>query len=358
MNRLNVTRSILPVSDEFVELVKTVLDSHVLTNNGPQCMGLERRLEEFLGIQNITLCANGTLGLEIALHAAGCAGKKIITTPFTYVATISAALWIGCEVIFADISPDTLCLSPESVSQKMSEDVSGVMPVNVYGHPCDDAGIRETVGDIPIIYDAAQAFGATLDGRQLLDLGDFAVCSLHATKVFHSAEGGFIVSHTAQDHAKLSLLRAFGHVNDDHFCLGINAKMSEIHASMGLSLLGLFREQLTIRKTIDGFYRSELKPGSFRYPATPPGFESNYGYFPIIFDNETLLLKVKSSLEKSNIFPRRYFYPSLTTMPYVRNQSCPIADDLARRVLCLPIFGDLSIEQAGMIAAIVNKETR
>lgn len=277
---------------------------------------------------------------------------------YTYVATVSAALWVGCEVVFADIDPDTLCVSPRRIREQMSDDISGVMPVNVYGHPCDHAGIREAVCGLPVIYDAAQAFGATLDGRSLLGFGDFAVCSLHATKVFHSVEGGFVVSHNARDHAKLCLLRAFGHINDEHFCLGINAKMSEIHTGMGLSLLGRFREQLAIRKTIDGFYRSELRPGPFRYPAAPPGFESNYGYFPVIFDNENLLLKVKGGLEESNIFPRRYFYPSLTTMPYVRNQSCPIAEDLARRVLCLPIFGDLSIEQAGKIAGIVNKETR
>lgn len=353
-----MTRSILPEPGKFGERAEDIIRSHVLTNNGPRCRELEKSLEQFLGIKEIAMCANGTLGIEIALHAAGCAGKKIITTPFTYVATASAALWVGCDVVFADIDPDTLCVSPDSIREKMSDDVSGVMPVNVYGHPCDDTGIREAAGGIPVIYDAAQAFGARLDGRQILDFGDFAVCSLHATKVFHSVEGGFVVTHNAQEHAKLCLLRAFGHINDDHRCLGINAKMSEVHACMGLALIDRFDEQLAARKKIDEIYRSELRPGPFRYPETPPGFESNYGYFPVIFDNERLLLNVMDSLEAAGIFPRRYFYPALTELPYTKKQSCPIAEDISRRVLCLPIFGDLSIRQAGLIAGIINKETK
>lgn len=355
MERINVTRSIMPRPGEYEELTRNILASHVLTNNGPTTVALEGRIAKFLGLEEIALCANGTVGIEIALHAAGCAGKKIITTPFTYVATASAAMWVGCDVIFADIDADTLCLSPTCVREKMAADIVGVMPVNIYGHCCDDMQIRNACGDAPIIYDAAQAFGAKLNGRSLLDFGDFAVCSLHATKVFHTVEGGFVVCHNIEDQAKLRLLRAFGHINDKHFCLGINAKISELHAAMGLCVLERFNEQLAARRSIDEFYRSELKPGPFRYPATPSGFESNYGYFPVVLDNEELLLRMKQKLSEANIFPRRYFYPALTTLPYVRNQSCPVAEDISRRVLCLPIYGDLAIREAEKIAHIFNR---
>lgn len=355
--RINVTKSILPQLKDYAAALEPVFDRHVLTNNGQQCADLAYRLEKFLGIKDITLCANGTLGLEMALHAAGCAGKKIITTPFTYVATTSAALWVGCEVIYADIDPETLSISPAEINKKMSSDISGIMPVNVYGHPCDYEGISAAAAGQPVIYDAAQAFGARLNGRQLLDFGTLAICSLHATKVYHSAEGGFVVSHSEKMRDKLKLLRAFGHINDDHYCLGINAKMSELHASMGLLILDHYEEQLRKRKIIDKLYRSELK-GAFRYPEVPEGFESNYGYFPVIFDSEQILMRVMQALSEKNIYPRRYFYPALTTLPYIKGQSCPVAEDIARRVFCLPIYGELDLEKVSEISDIVNKHVQ
>lgn len=360
--RINVTQSILPERTLFHGLVDEILDSRHLTNNGPKCVELERRLAAFLdvGANNLTLCGNGTLGLEIAIHAAGAAGKRVITTPFTYVATITAPLWVGCRVDFADIEQETLCIDPNSVASALREDTAAVIPVNIYGHPCDDDALRALCGNIPLVYDAAQAFGATLDGRSLLDFGDLAICSLHATKVLHSFEGGFVVSHTPMAKTKLCLLRAFGHDNDDYLSLGINAKMTEIHAAMGLSLLSGFERHLEKRKRLDAIYRALLDQRHMRFPDTPDRFHSNYGYFPVIFHSEKMTLKVVASLRSRNIYPRRYFFPALTKVGYLNpdDQSCPVAEDIAPRVLCLPLFSDLPEGKVELISEIVNQTVR
>ena len=338
MDRINVVKSILPDEDTFFTLMREVLGSNILTNNGVKCQMLSNELAKFINAKYLLLCANGTLGLEIAIHAAKAAGKTIITTPFTYVATATAALWVGCKVVFADINPETLCINPKSIAERMSVETAAVIPVNIYGYPCDDAGIRAACGDIPVIYDAAQAFGAAYKGQSLLNFGDLAVCSLHATKVFHSGEGGFVVCHTPKIARELSLLRAFGHEGDNYITVGINAKMSELHASMGLAILKKFSEQLEKRKNIDMLYRSLLKTEKIRFPVTPPEFQSNYGYFPVIFQTEKLLQKAMGALRKINVHPRRYFFPALSTLPYLNAYAlaCPVAEDIAKRILCLP----------------------
>lgn len=360
--RINVTQSVIPERALFHDLVDEIFRSRHLTNNGPKCVELEKRLADFLniGANSLTLCGNGTLGLEIAIHAAGAAGKRIVTTPFTYVATVTASLWVGCKVDFADIDPETLCIDPKSVAATLEKDTSAVIPVNIYGHPCYDKALRAVCGSIPLIYDAAQAFGASMDGKSLLDFGDLAICSLHATKVLHALEGGFVVSHSPGVRTRLCLLRAFGHDNDDYLSLGINAKMSEIHAAMGLALLGSFQANLEKRKMLDAAYRSLLDRRHMRFPATPDGFKSNYGYFPVIFNSEKVALKVVSELQSRNIYPRRYFYPALTRVTYLNpeSQSCPVAEDLAPRVLCLPLFSDLPPAKVELISDIVNKTVR
>lgn len=359
---INVTRSALPPREEFYRLIDDVFSCYILTNNGPKCIELEKRLSDFLelGQNSLTLCANGTLGLELALHAAGVAGKRVITTPFTYAATVTAPIWVGCKVDFADIDPDTLCIDPVSVAAQIRNDTAAVIPVNIYGYPCNDAGLREVCGKLPIIYDAAQAFGAKLNGRSLFDFGNFAVCSLHATKVMHTVEGGFVVSHSAVDRRKLCLLRAFGHDNENYSSLGINAKMSELHACMGLSLLDHYQEHLEARRRIDAIYRELLDQNYMRFPGTPDGYQSNYGYFPVIFDSEAILVKVVRTLKERHINPRRYFYPAISTIGCLNpdRQSCPVAEDMARRVLCLPIYSGVPEEKVEEIVVLVNGACR
>lgn len=357
--KYNVTESIAPEREDFIPQAEEILERRQFTNNGPVCQRLEQKLAELIGTPNIALCANGTLGLEIAIHAAGLAGSTVITTPFTYVATVSALLWTGCKVIFADIDEESLCISPASVKERMTQDVRGLMPVNVYGHPCDDPAIEkialENSPACRVIYDAAQAFGASLNGRPLLRHGDFAVCSFHATKVFHTFEGGAVVSRTEEGLQKLRLLRAFGHINDEHYCAGINAKMSEIHAAMGIAQLKNFEKHRQLRKRLTEIYNELLAGADLRFPRTPAGFHSNYSYYPVIFNTERALLAACDALMEQDIIPRRYFYPSLTKLPYLPGQSCPVAESVAPRVMCLPLHSGLPLEIVEITAAIVRK---
>lgn len=349
-----VTKALLPSREDFQKQLDDIFASHILTNNGPMLIRLEKELKKFLDVPWLLPCSNGTIAIELALHAAGAAGKRVITTPFTYVATISAPLWIGCEVVFADIDEETLAIDPQKISSQLTEDTAAILPVDIYGHACDFAAIEKAAGGIPVIYDAAQAFGAMLDGKSLFSYGDFATCSLHATKVFNTFEGGFVVCHSAEAYHKLSLLRAFGHVGDTHVCLGVNGKMSEIHAAMGLSLLQDFKRHLRKRENLSLLYDELLNWANLRKPTVPQGFQSNYAYYPIIFESEQKLLLAVKKLTENNIVPRRYFFPALTTLPYVKAAFCPIAESIAPRVLCLPIYSDLPENIVEETANIVN----
>lgn len=349
-----VTKALLPPERDFTDRAHEIFQSHILTNNGPLVRELESLLKERLGVPYLLPCANGTIAIELALHAAGAAGKRVITTPFTYVATVSAPLWVGCEVVLADIDEEALTIDPEKISALMTEDTAAVIPVDVYGHCCAFSEIEEAAGSAAVIYDAAQAFGAEFKGRSLFQFGDYSVCSLHATKVFHTFEGGFVACKNRAAYDRLDLLRAFGHKGDTHFCLGTNGKMSEIHAAMGLSLISGFDDALRARKDISRAYDSLLSWQRLKKPSTPPGFESNYAYYPVIFESEKILLKALKTLQAAGIHPRRYFYPSLTELPYLRGQSCPIAEDMAKRVLCLPIYAGLEMENVEKAAEFVN----
>lgn len=354
-----VIKSYCPDYGDYSAMLEDVFKRNIFTNYSPYVGELEKRLIEYLHVPYLTLCANATLGLQMALHAAGLAGRKVITTPFTYVATVSALLWVGCEVIFADIDEETLCLSPRQVANKMRDDISGLMPVDIYDGACDFAAFSQIAksaanGPIPVIYDAAQAFGSSYKNKSLLDYGDMAVCSFHATKAFHTFEGGCIVSHSPEAGNKLFLLSKFGHIDDTHFCLGINAKMSEAHAVMGLVMLDKVKEFIAARKKISEAYDELITSPAIRRPRTPADFQSNYTYYPLIFDTEKALLKVVEVLRGEEIYPRRYFYPSLTQLPYLSKQSCPVADSIAPRVLCLPLYADMPLDLAQKIAEIVN----
>lgn len=355
---INVTQAIIPDEKEFVSHIEDIFNSRTFTNNGLKVCELEKALKSFLNVNYLIPCTNGTIGLEIAIHAAGANGKKIITTPFTYVATVSAPLWVGCEVVFADINEETLSIDTTNIERLMDDKVAAVIPVNVYGYPCEYEGIRKVVSHAKIIFDAAQAFGSKYKGKSLFDYGDFSICSMHATKAFHTFEGGFVVCHSAGDYQKLELLRAFGHRGDQHYCLGINAKMSEAHAACGLSLLGDFQNHLQKRKEITAIYDNLIDFQHLRKPIIPENFEYNYSYYPIIFDTEKVLIKSMVALQSNNIYPRRYFYPSLNLLPYIKHQSCPVSESIAPRVLCLPLYSGLEHEKVAQISDIVNRITR
>ncbi|WP_417291985.1 DegT/DnrJ/EryC1/StrS family aminotransferase [Desulfovibrio porci] len=343
-----VTKTRLPELETFSRLCGEIFQRAWITNNGQCVQELERALTEYLGVSHVLACNNGTMGLMLAIQCAGLAGKKVAVMPYTYVAMLSALLWLHCIPVFVDIEPDTLCLSPQLLHRRFQEepDIAGVLPVHIYGLACDveslDAICREQ-GAI-LIYDAAQAFGSRSHGKSLLEYGDYSICSFHATKIFHTAEGGCVVSHSAEAHKAMSLTRAFGHINDTHYSLGISGKMSELHAAMGLSLLPGTDAELARRKEVRAMYDAALEGLPLQRPALREGLDWNSAYYPVLLPDEECRVRVEQVLKEHDIHPRRYFYPALNTLPYLKEEwraSCPLAEDAARRVLCLPMYGEL-----------------
>ena len=357
-----VTRSFLPPLDTYLDCVRDIFNSHWLTNQGQYSIRLEQSLTEFLQVPNLTLCANGTLGLQLAIRLLGLNGKKVITTPFTYVATLSSLLWEGCTPVFADIDPGSLCIDPHQVERLIAEhpDVAGILPVHVYGNACDVDALENLSrkNGLRLLYDAAHAFGSTLRGKSLFTWGDAAVASFHATKLFHTVEGGCVITPNAPDKEQLTLLQAFGHAGDVHKCLGINAKMSELHAAMGLCLLPAVQDILARRAHLADLYDTALDMGEssgLRRPVLATGLEWNRGYYPVIFPDHDTLIRIMCALKECDIHPRRYFYPSLSQLPYVQGASCPVAEDMAERVLCLPFWPGMEPQLIEKIAQIVRQ---
>jgi dTDP-4-amino-4,6-dideoxygalactose transaminase len=355
-----VTRAVVPDLNEYETYLKDIFSTRHMTNHG-SCVGrLETRLAAHLNVPFLMLCANGTLALQLAAHAAGLAGREVVTTPFSYAATVSALLWVGCTVRFADIEEETCCLDPKKVAEQITPATGGILPVHVYGNVCDVDALGSVAQDagLPVVYDAAQCFGGRYRGRSVLDYGDYAVGSFHATKVFHTVEGGCVVARTTEDREKLGLLRACGHSGDVHIRLGTNAKLSELHAAVGLCLLDRVEDNIARRKAVARMYDALLPERGLRRPGLKAGLDYNHAYYPVIFETEEALLRAVAGMNRENIFPRRYFYPALNTLPYLAaTQSCPVAESLALRVLCLPLYAELAEETVERIARIVRLST-
>ncbi len=349
-----VTKPYLPEKSRYLGYISRCYENCQLTNNGPLVQELKARLEDYLGVQNLLLVANGTLALQIAYKALGVSGKAI-TTPFTFVATSSSLKWEGIEPVFADIDGETLDLCPEKTKEVLDPDVTALVPVHVYGNPCD-VGTFDQIAedhDLKVIYDAAHAFGVWLNGRSILQWGDAATLSFHATKVFHTVEGGAIVFKKHEDYERACRLINFGYERGEVVDEGINAKMSEFHAAMGLSMLDEIETALQNRREVHRRYYEALKD-HFEMPLWKEGATRNYGYFPVLFPSENALLKTQQRLNEMGVYPRRYFYPSLDTLesgqPGGRN---PISRDRSGRVLCLPMYSALPSDVQEKIISIM-----
>lgn len=351
---INVTRPYLPPREEYEQYLNRIWESHILTNNGPLVKELEAKLKDFLGVPFLQFTSNGTIAIQIALKALGIK-KKVITTPFSYVATTSSILWEGCTPVFVDIDPETLCIDPELVEQAIDEDTEAVLATHVFGLPCDVERL-EAIGkkyNIKIIYDAAHAFGCRYKGRSLLDYGDVATCSFHATKIFQTGEGGCVIVHDETLDREVSLKKSFGHIGDEHFTLGINGKNSEFHAAMGLAVLPHIPELIAERKKIAEAYDEALKDFHLQRPKLPEGLEYNYAYYPVLFPDEQTLLKAVQKLKEYDIVPRRYFWPSLDELSYIRKNNCKISHEISMRILCLPIFNGLKFEDIYVVSQLI-----
>lgn len=356
MTRINVTRATLPPLEEYVAKLQLIWATGHITNNGDLLLELERDLKAYLGVRHLFLTANGTLALQIALRAAGVSGE-VITTPFSYVATVNALLWERCTPVFVDIDPHNLCIDPNKIEAAITPATRAILPVHVYGNPCDVASIEAIARkhQIKVVYDAAHAFGTRLDGQSPVVHGDLSILSFHATKLFHTVEGGAVVTNDDDLAEQVRLMRAFGHLDDEYSLVGINAKNSELHAAMGLCLLPRITEIIAARCVATEYYDRLLTDTRVLRPrAIQTTFESNYSYYPIVLPNERVLMNIKNALQVRNIYPRRYFYPALNRLPFLQNAaSCPVAEDFANRVLCLPLFGGIDPAVQEAIATVV-----
>ena len=341
--KIYVTKSFMPPKELYKSYIDKIYENQQLTNQGPLVHELEERLSAYLNVQNFHYVTNGTIALQIALKALDIEEGEIITTPFSYVATTSSILWEKLTPVFVDIEPNNFTIDVDKIEQAITPKTKAIMPVHVFGYACEVDKIHQIAKkyNLKVIYDAAHAFASKYNGKSLFDYGDISTCSFHATKLFHTIEGGACISKDNEVSQKLNLIKRFGHNLDEHICLGINAKQSEFNAAMGLANLGFISEIIEKRKTISEIYENELN-GFVQRPKKQVNLDYNYAYYPVVFKSETELLRVFEELNKEEIYPRRYFYPSLNTLSYLKiSTSCPISEDICSRIACLPLYPDL-----------------
>ena len=359
-----VTQPYLPPLEEFIPYLERIWESKQLTNNGPFHQQLEQALSDYLGVEHIALFANGTIALMTALQALRITGE-VITTPYSFVATSHSLLWNGIKPVFVDIDPDTLNLDPKKIEAAITPQTTAIMPVHCYGRPCDVEAI-ELIADnynLKVIYDAAHAFGVRDAGGSILRHGDLSVLSFHATKVFNTFEGGAIVCPDAKTKTRIDHLKNFGFVDEVSVVApGINGKMSEINAAFGLLQLKHVEKALAHRKEIDTAYRERLDgvKGIQCMPVDREN-EANFAYFPILVERDYSISRdgLYQKLKDNGIHPRRYFHPLITDfsmyrgLPSAHPDNLPVAVLAAKKILCLPIYPNLEVEQVEIITQLI-----
>jgi dTDP-4-amino-4,6-dideoxygalactose transaminase len=350
-----VTKPFLPPFEMYNKYIEGIWERQWLTNHGPLVSELELKLKEFLGLKHLLFLSNGTIALQIAIRALDLKGE-IITTPYSYVATTSCIVWEGCKPVFVDVDANTFNINPGLIEAAITPNTSAILATHVYGNPCDVFAIEAIAKkhNLKVIYDAAHAFGVTVKGKSIFEYGDISTTSFHATKLFHTCEGGAVFTKDAEMLRKMSLLRNFGHTTPVTFDgVGVNGKNSEFHAAMGLCNLNFIHDILAKRKEQSILYKENLKGLNAVTQQINKNAVFNYAYYPVIMESEEMLLKTIETLQHYQIIPRRYFYPSLSTLDYVEKQSCPVAESIAIRALCLPLYFNLSKEEQDMICRLM-----
>ncbi len=363
--KVPVTKPYLPSRDRLNQYIDGIYERKWLTNNGKLVQDLTRRLSDHLEVENLLLVSNGTLALQVAYRALGLldpqdTSTKIeaITSPFTFIATASSLKWEGISPVFADIDPETWCLDPKNIESKISDNTRAIVPVHVFGNACDVEEIDHISKKygLKVIYDASHAFDVRYKSASLLSWGDASTLSFHATKLFHTGEGGAVIFKNKEDLARAQKIINFGITGPEKIeSLGINAKMNELQAALGLSILDEFSEIIDSRRKISEAYRNELDSIIVRQKISTD-LSYNYAYFPVLLQSEEEVISVLRDLSQQGVLARRYFYPSLDLVPYLGYIGDKMAESvsISKRILCLPIYSELGISDVLSICEVIK----
>lgn len=353
-----LNKPFLPPKSEFDEYVSDIWNRNWLTNGGPLVKTFESEISNYLGVEQMLFVTNGTTALQIAIKALDLEGE-IITTPYSYVATTSSIVWQNCKPVFVDIDAESLNINPENIEMAITEQTSAILATHIYGNPCDVETIQEIAKkyNLKVIYDAAHCFGVKFKGESIFKWGDISATSFHATKVFHTVEGGGLFSDDESLFTKMHYMRNFGHDGPHRFKeVGINGKNDEFSAAMGLCNLNYADACLKKRVELSNYYDKKLKNLPLNRPEMKNETEQNYAYYPVIFETKSIRKRVVKLLKDNSIETRSYFRPSLQLLSYVDDADVPISTSVADRVVCLPFFYDLTFDEIDKIFDVINTE--
>lgn len=354
---ISVTKTFLPPIEDYHFQLDRIWANQWLTNRGELVLELEDKLKGFLQTDSILVTNNGTVPLQIALKLLAKEGE-VITTPFSYVATTASIVWENCVPVFVDIHPEYLTIDETKIEAAISPKTTAILATHVFGNPCAIEEIEQIAQKygLKVIYDAAHCFGVNYKGKSIFEYGDVSTCSFHATKLFHTGEGGALFCKDKSLMHQLFYSHNFGHNGPLAFHgLGINGKLSELQAAMGLAVLPYVPHIIEERVKVVDYYNTHLDFSHLKKMKLREDTEWNFSYYPIILEDETQLLKVQRILKDNSIVPRRYFYPSLNTIAYVKGQSMPISESIASRILCLPLYVGLQKNELERICKIINQ---
>lgn len=355
---INVTKTFLPTMSEYTDQVKRAFDAEWLTNRGKLVLELEQKITDYLGTHHIIITNNGTIPMQIALRILADQGE-VITTPFSYVATTTAILWDRSTPVFVDIHPEYLTIDESKIEAAITPNTKAILVTHVFGNPCNVEEIERIAQkyNLRVIYDAAHCFGVKYKGRSIFNYGDVSTCSFHATKLFHTGEGGAMFTKDDELRHKLFYSHNFGHNGpEDYFGLGVNAKISELQAAMGLAVFPYMDKIIEERKIVCDHYDNHLNFDKLQRLKIRKDTDWNYSYYPIIFETQEKLLETQKLLNENDIFPRRYFYPSLNTINYIDDKKMPISESVASRILCLPLYVGLKETDLNLICELINSK--
>lgn len=354
---ITVTKTFFPPIEDYHFHLERIWKNQWLTNRGELVLELEEKLKDFLQTNSIIITNNGTIPLQIALKLLA-NGGEVITTPFSYVATTASIVWENCTPVFVDIHPDYLTIDETKIEAAITSKTTAILATHVFGNPCAIEKIEQIAQkyDLKVIYDAAHSFGVNYNGKSIFEYGDVSTCSFHATKLFHTGEGGALFCKDNLLKDKLFYSHNFGHDGPLAFHgLGINGKISELQAAMGLAVLPCVPHIIKERVKVVDYYNTHLDFSHLKKIKLREDTEWNYSYYPIILEKQSQLLKLQKILNDNGIVPRRYFYPSLNTISYVKGQAMPISESIASRILCLPLYVGLQENELERICETINQ---